>query len=242
MRESVMFKNQRLDEILSIVQQQHYVTVSELSDRLYASPATIRRDVALLEKSRLVVKSYGGISLAGGHNRFVELGQRQSTHRQEKLRIAEEAASRVQSGDALFLDASSTVITMLPFLTQPDLTIITNSLLVADRMGNQGARVFSTGGQLQERSKSFGGSMAEHAIRSFHADKMFFSAAGVSENGDISDFYEDDIAVRQAMIDCSSEQYFLFDSSKFGKHYLFGITNVSRLTGVISDREICFSV
>ena len=74
------------------------------------------------------------------------------------------------------------------------------------------------------------------------ADKMFFSAAGVSENGDISDFYEDDIAVRQAMIDCSSEQYFLFDSSKFGKHYLFGITNVSRLTGVISDREICFSV
>lgn len=235
-----MLKNQRLDEILGIIQQEHYITVSELSARLYASPATIRRDIALLEKSGLIVKSYGGIALAGGHNRFIELEQRQSSHRQEKLRIAEEAASHVESGDAIFLDASSTVITMLPFLTQPNLTIITNSLMVADRMGNQGARVFSTGGQLQERSKSFGGSIAERAVRAFHADKMFFSAAGVSENGDIFDFYEDDISVRQAMIDCSSEQYFLCDSSKYRKRYLFRIANVTQITGVISDMDMQF--
>ena len=235
-----MLKNQRLDEILGIIQQEHYITVSELSARLYASPATIRRDIALLEKSGLIVKSYGGIALAGGHNRFIALEQRQSSHRQEKLRIAEEAASHVESGDAIFLDASSTVITMLPFLTQPNLTIITNSLMVADRMGNQGARVFSTGGQLQERSKSFGGSIAERAVRAFHADKMFFSAAGVSENGDIFDFYEDDISVRQAMIDCSSEQYFLCDSSKYGKRYLFRIANVAQITGVISDMDMQF--
>ena len=235
-----MLKNQRLDEILGIIQQEHYITVSELSARLYASPATIRRDIALLEKSGLIVKSYGGIALAGGHNRFIELEQRQSSHRQEKLRIAEEAASHVESGDAIFLDASSTVITMLPFLTQPNLTIITNSLMVADRMGNQGARVFSIGGQLQERSKSFGGSIAERAVRAFHADKMFFSAAGVSENGDIFDFYEDDISVRQAMIDCSSEQYFLCDSSKYGKRYLFRIANVAQITGVISDMDMQF--
>ena len=235
-----MLKNQRLDEILGIIQQEHYITVSELSARLYASPATIRRDIAQQEKSGLIVKSYGGIALAGGHNRFIELEQRQSSHRQEKLRIAEEAASHVESGDAIFLDASSTVITMLPFLTQPNLTIITNSLMVADRMGNQGARVFSTGGQLQERSKSFGGSIAERAVRAFHADKMFFSAAGVSENGDIFDFYEDDISVRQAMIDCSSEQYFLCDSSKYGKRYLFRIANVAQITGVISDMDMQF--
>ena len=43
------------------------------------------------------------------------------------------------------------------------------------------------------------------------------------------------------MIACSTEQYFLFDSSKYGKHYLFGIANVSQLTGVISDREVDFA-
>ena len=68
-----MLKTQRLDEILSILRQSRYVTVAELSDQLYASPATIRRDLALLEKSGLLVKSHGGVALADGHNRFVEL-------------------------------------------------------------------------------------------------------------------------------------------------------------------------
>ena len=43
-----MLKNQRLDEILNIVQKNRHVTVAELADQLYASPATIRRDIALL--------------------------------------------------------------------------------------------------------------------------------------------------------------------------------------------------
>ena len=88
-----MIKNQRLDEILNIVQKNRHVTVAELADRLYASPATIRRDIALLERSELIVKSYGGISLAGGHNRFVELDQRAEAHRTEKLQIGRTAAA-----------------------------------------------------------------------------------------------------------------------------------------------------
>jgi len=235
-----MIKNQRLEEILSILRRQPYITVAELSERLYASPATIRRDIAQLEKSQLIVKSYGGVSLAGGHNRFVELEQRAMTHRAEKDSIGRKAAALVHSGDALFLDASSTVLSMLPFLQQKNLTVITNSLRVADVMGRQGARVFCTGGQLQENSMSFGGSLAERTIRAFHADRMFFSAAGVSVGGMISDFYEDDIAVRQAMIACSSEQYFLCDASKFGKNYLFHIASARQLTGVISDQPLRF--
>lgn len=236
-----MLKTQRLDEILNIVQKIRHVTVAELAEQLYASPATIRRDIALLEKSELIVKSHGGISLAGGHNRFVELDQRAEAHRTEKLQIGRTAAALVHPGDALFMDASSTVISMIPFLQQKNLTVITNSLRVADRMGQSGARVFITGGELHENSKSFGGSIAERTVRSFHADKLFFSAAGVSASGIISDFYEEDIAVRQAMIACSTEQYFLCDSSKYGKSYLFRVSSVERLTRVISDRELTFS-
>ena len=236
-----MLKTQRLDEILSILRENRYATVAELSDRLYASPATIRRDLALLEKSELLVKSHGGVALADGHNRFVELEQRTEAHRAEKLQIARDAAALVSPGDALFMDASSTVIAMIPYLRQPNLTVITNSLCVAERMGENGARVYITGGQLQENSKSFGGSIAERTIRSFHADKLFFYAAGVSTSGIISDFYEEDIALRQAMIGCSTEQYFLCDSSKYDKNYLFRIGSVDRLTRVISDRELKFT-
>ena len=108
-------------------------------------------------------------------------------------------------------------------------------------MGESGARVYITGGQLQENSKSFGGSIAERTIRSFHADKLFFSAAGVSRDGVISDFYEGDISLRQAMINCSTRQYFLCDSSKFGRSFLFRICGVDRLTGIICDKELRFA-
>ena len=43
------------------------------------------------------------------------------------------------------------------------------------------------------------------------------------------------------MISCSTEQYFLCDSSKYDKNYLFRIGNVDRLTRVISDRELRFA-
>ncbi len=235
-----MFRSQRLEEIMCIVSQQRYVTVAELVNRLFASPATIRRDISILEKDQLIVKSHGGITLAGGHNRFVELDQRAQLHRAEKEKIGRVAASLVRPGDALFMDASTTVISMIPFLKQQNLTVITNSLRVADALCQSGSRIFLTGGQLQQNSMSFGGSIAEKNIRSFHADKLFFSAAGVSASGMISDFYDTDIALRQAMIKSSTEQYFLCDSSKYGKNYLFQIGSVERITKVICDKTLRF--
>ena len=47
-------------------------------------------------------------------------------------------------------------------------------------------------------------------------------------------------ALRQAMIKSSTEQYFLCDSSKYGKNYLFQIGSVERITKVISDKALRF--
>lgn len=235
-----MFKNQRLEEMLNILKEQQHATVDELSKRLYASPATIRRDIKALEAKHLIVKTWGGVSLAGGHNRFVILDQREETHRAEKNAVAKLAASLVKPGDAIFMDGSSTVISMIPHLQIKNLTVVTNSLKVAGALASTSARVFITGGQLQPKSMTFGGSMAENNVRSFHADKLFFSAAGIDRSGVISDFYETDIALRQEMIRCSKEQYFLCDSSKFGKNFLFKVTDLDHITQVICEKELIF--
>lgn len=235
-----MLKNRRMEEILNILKNQPHATVKELSERLYASPATIRRDILELEKRQLINKFWGGISLAGGHNRFVILDQRVETMRTQKNAVAKIAASLVKPGDAIFMDGSSTVISMIPFLQTNDLTVVTNSLRVAGSLATTSARVFLTGGQLQPKSMTFGGSIAENNIRSFHADKLFFSAAGIDKNGVISDFYETDIALRQEMIRFSKEQYFLCDSSKYGQKFLFKVTDITHITQVICEKELQF--
>jgi len=236
-----MFQNQRLGEIIQIVGQCHYITVAELAERLYVSQATVRRDVAILEKNGLVSKGYGGISLNAGNNRFVQLEVRAVENQTEKNHIGRMAASLVRPGDALFMDASSTVMSMIPYLSQKNLTVITNSMRVADRMGESGARVYVTGGQLLESSRAFVGGIAERTVRSFHADRLFFSATGVGTDGTIFDYSEMEAQLRQLMIAHSAEQYFLCDSSKFGKSYLFRISNVEHITQTLSDRENVFS-
>lgn len=235
-----MFKNQRLDEILRMLEERQYMTVPELMQSLYVSEATARRDIAILEKNNLILKGYGGISLNNGNNRFVQLNLRQIAHEKEKVQIARQASSLVKAGDTLFLDGSSTVLNMIPFLQQKNLTVITNSLRVADLISETGARLYVTGGELLESSKVFVGSVAERALHSFHTDKLFFSASGVSRDGDISDYSEMEAQLRQIMIERSGEQYFLCDASKFEKRFLFHIGSVKNITATISEKEYAF--
>ena len=235
-----MFKSQRLDEMMAILKRCPYATVSELAAELYASEATIRRDITLLEQRGLVNRSYGGVALADGNNRFVDLETRTEKNQKEKMLIARRAAEQVRNGDAIILDASSSVLNMLPYLKQERLTIITNSMLVAEKMAHTGARIFLTGGLLLESSRAFGGSVAEKMLRGFHADKLFFSATGVSESGEISDYSELEAQLRRVMIASSAIRYFLCDSSKYGKRYLFNIANVKEIDHVISDQPLAF--
>ena len=79
-----MFKNQRLDEILRLLEEKQYMTVPQLMETLFISEATARRDIATLEKNNLIIKGYGGISLNNGSNRFVRLSFRQVEHEAEK--------------------------------------------------------------------------------------------------------------------------------------------------------------
>lgn len=235
-----MFKSQRLEEIMSLIRREQYMTVKALSKELYASEATVRRDIALLEQTGLITRSYGGVSLADSRNRFVGLEQRTEKNQKEKALIAQKAAACIRDGDAIFMDASSSVLNMIPYLRQEHLTVITNSLRVAEKMGHTGARIFLTGGLLLESSKAFGGAIAERTIRGFHADKLFFSATGVSETGEISDYSELEAQLRRVMIECAEQKYFLCDSSKYGKRYLFNIASVRDVDHVISDRDLTF--
>ena len=235
-----MFKNQRLDEILRILEEKQHLTVPELMERLFISEATARRDIATLEKNNLIVKGYGGISLNNGSNRFVQLSLRQVEHEREKQYIARMAAQTVQTGDTLFLDGGSTVMNMIPYLQQKKLTVITNSLRVADMISDMDIRLYVTGGQLLESSKVFVGSVAEQAMRAFHVDKTYFSSSGVSKAGDISDYSEMETQLRRMAIDRSEKQYFLCDSSKFEKHFLFHVGSVMQLTGVFSNVAYTF--
>jgi DeoR/GlpR family transcriptional regulator of sugar metabolism len=96
-------------------------------------------------------------------------------------------------------------------------------------------RVACTGGSLVSGRECFVGHFAENFIRQIKADALFFSSQGVSENGDITDSSEEEIALRRAMIESSKEQYFLCDGSKVGKDFPFVLCNVADINTWIDE-------
>ena len=61
-----MFKSQRQNEILEMLTKENFISVNELSSRLFASTPTVRRDLTALENAGLVKRCHGGVMLYDG--------------------------------------------------------------------------------------------------------------------------------------------------------------------------------
>lgn len=85
------------------------------------------------------------------------------------------------------------------------------------------------------RHDCFIGHLAEEFLKRISASTLFFSSQGITENGDIVDSSEEEVALRRTMLTRAKNKIFLCDSSKFDKNYPFTLCNISDITEMISD-------
>ena len=83
-----MYQNERELEIRKILAQKGYASVQELSQWLYTSPSSIRRDLTTLEKRGLIKRSYGGAELITSSTNVTAFGARSDDHLPQKQAIA----------------------------------------------------------------------------------------------------------------------------------------------------------
>ena len=227
-----MSQKLRQDQILHILDKRKYVTVRYLVDALHYSSATINRDLNEMQARGTVKRSYGGVEICDG-GALPPLPQRQSYMRREKRRNARAAARLIQNGDTLFLDGSTTVQHLTPFLLEKkDLQVITNNMHLAIELGEADVDVVCLGGRLCERPHVLGSEeTVENAMR-YHADKMFFSVGRITVDGQIS---VGNYLLYRAMMKNSKEVYLLTDHVKLMDWVEHAFCDFSALTGVISD-------
>lgn len=231
-----MIKNERQANILQVLRERHYCTVSYLAKALYVSNITIRRDLDQMERNGLVQRCHGGVMLPEYQNREVPFAVRDKENSAAKDAIARKAVKLIHDGDTVFLDASSTVSHLLDYIdAERKLTIITNSVYNLEKLRGKGIRCYLTGGALLENSHALVGKLAEETISSLYADICFFSSQGISEDGVITDFSEDETRLRKCMIANAGKSVFLYDHSKIGKRFLFKVCDVENLHTTISD-------
>lgn len=141
-----MANNEREKEILNILRKKYSVKVKELADMLYASEATIRRDIIKLEKQQLVLRSHGKVienKLSADSQ--IAFSAREQLMYNIKSDLAEAAVSLVHDGAVIMLDASSTVSHLVKYLEKfKDIIAITCGIKTAYMLSQTNVKFICT--------------------------------------------------------------------------------------------------
>ncbi len=218
-------------KILEYLTEHELLTGEEAAVRFDTSPATIRRDFALLDSLHRVQRFHGGIrAVSKPDDRVVSFALRSQWFSEEKRRLAEYAASLIPGGSTVFIDGGTTTVHLGMFLPS-DVTVITNSLPLCNEIRGHwpegaGPNIILPGGRLTSRDLLLLGPDAEEGVRRYHADIALFSVRAA--DGD--SFYnnnEEVAGIERAMAACSDRSIVLIDHSKIGKTALCRLGDVS---------------
>ncbi|MFI6393916.1 DeoR/GlpR family DNA-binding transcription regulator [Nonomuraea sp. NPDC050547] len=179
-----MLAQQRQQTILERVRASGGVRVADLVRELGVSDMTVRRDLESLAERGLLEKVHGGATTLGpGSTEEPGFTAKSARQQQEKESIARRAAELVGPGTAVALSAGTTTWALAHHLVSvPDLTVITNSVPVADvfhRAPRADRTVVLTGG-VRTPSDALVGPVAVAAIRRLHVDTLFLGVHGMS--------------------------------------------------------------
>src|SRR5947208_7741605 len=182
-----MRSEKRVTEILRELRNKGSISLRELVKALHTSPASVRRDLAKLEKKGLVRRTPGGAKLVEPllyePFRYDSLFQNREQHgAADKRRIGTPAAELILENETVGFTAGTTTTHVARSLrNRSNIRVITNAVNIAMELSNcEGLRTFVTGGFVQwAGSFSLVGHSAVHFLSDIYMDKVFFSACGL---------------------------------------------------------------
>lgn len=231
----------RRKRILEKILIQKNITVKELAKELYASESSIRRDLAELEKEKLIKRVHGGAILeeTGSSAMKIPFMIRELEQIDAKIIMAKKAIEYVHDNDVIFLDASSSAYNLIPYLPlKNNLTVITSGIKALSKLGEYNIKTISTGGELLPTCLSLVGEEAYKTIECYNADVAFFSCRGLSEDGKLTDISPAENYVRQKMIQHSKKAFLMCAGEKIGKSFFHNLCTTRDISGVISEADL----
>ncbi len=235
-----MYKCEREDEILALLNETEYATVEYLAKKMNISSSSIRRDLKNLEERGMVTRSYGGVKIAQSTGKHIPFSLRSHENSPQKKQIAKSAVSLINAGDVVFLDGSSSAFFAAELLPSVNgVTVITNNIDAMSCFSGYDIKAFCTGGSISPENKAvLVGGYAQEFVRKIRADAVIFSVQAVDADGNLYDCYPEEVAIRNEMLKNARRRILLCDSSKLGKSSTFYQGNIRDIDYIISDREL----
>lgn len=231
-----MFAQERKEEILKILKAQGKVKTLELSETFSVSEPTIRRDIAELEKAGKLVRTHGGalpVHENEGEPAFIDKIDKFS---KEKVHIGKIAAAMVTDGKSIILDGGTTTLEILKHIKAKDITVITNSIEIAERSEQMdNINLMLLGGQFRWNTRALVGPITEKILRSFSVDIAFIGMNGIDLKAGMTTQNLMEATTKQVMMEVAHNVFIVADHSKFGKRELCVVSTLDDISGIITD-------
>ena len=229
----------RRNAILELLREQQSVNVTQLASSLGVAAETIRRDFKELEAAGQLIRTHGGAYITDGVQNDINVSDRSVIRRQEKREIAKKCAQLIQTGDSIFLDASTTDWCIAQELLDKHITVLTNSLKVADILSvSSSVKLILAGGNYAPRTMSFYGEQTTEDLSRYYVDKAFLSCRTVHLELGATDSNEGEALARRTMLRRSHSTYLAVDHSKLDGVSFLTVCPLEELTGIICDRPL----
>ncbi len=209
------------------------ISVNDISKLLHVSTVTIRSDLSSLEESGYIIRTRGG-ALPAFHK---SIRDRQRNMIEEKIRIAKTAASLVNDGDTVMIEAGTTTALVARFLLgKRDIHVVTNStLLLRYARTNPSLNLTVTGGEFRPMTESFVGSMTLRELEQFHVRLAFVGTDGFSIDNGLTTHLAEGAEIVRMMAVLSEETMLLADSGKYDRAGFARVLSLDQVDALITD-------
>ena len=231
-----MNKDQRQAKLVEIINKKKKVSVNELVEIFNVSAVTIRKDLTDLDAAGLIKRSHNYAELIDDDS----ISRKLSFHFKEKTEIAKKATDLVADGETIMIESGSCCAIFAKKLaeTKKNLTIITNSIFIADYVRDLDIQVIVLGGIYQRNSQVLIGSVLAQSVKNYRVDKLFIGADGYSEEWGFSnkDPFRGE-AVRH-MASRANSVIVLTESHKFQNSGSLSLGLKDKVKTVVTDQNI----
>lgn len=230
-----MLKTKRLDEIKEYVFKHKTVSLDELVDVFGVSKNTVRRDIKLLVEQGEIKKVYGGVAV--NHSTLTSFNDRQVWNQNGKQKIAKMASDYVEDGDIIFVDSGTTTLEMLEFVKDKNITVVTNNVdFIVKAMPYDNLNIFSTGGMIERKTKSFISYKGLDIFKTYNINKAFMASTGISITNGVTNSSPLESEIKSSAVKKCPHVFLLVDHRKFDKYALTTYCDLKDIHYLVTDR------
>ena len=236
-----MYKEERRQKILAIIETHGQVDVKELSTQFEVSEMTIRRDLQTLYEQGKIERTHGGALAPRPNSHFFEppMLSRINANAEDKRLLASAVVKMIGPGEKIYLSSGSTTYWIArALLDRSDLTVMVNSLIIANVLSqSMDMVVIVIGGSLRRSELSLVGKFTEDALKNVRVDKVIMGVRGIDPEYGVTSDNPQEMMIDRVIMGLSDNVIVVTDHKKIGHVAATATAPITAARTIVTTRK-----